>query len=97
MAIFADAKKSEQQAADFKNLNANDVVKLHPELAGAAAAVAVMDKQAEADGLNPQQRAVVAARIRQNVTNSIERGELPQVSVKETVEVKQEQKNDLSR
>ncbi|WP_265646137.1 hypothetical protein [Verminephrobacter aporrectodeae] len=44
-----------------------------------------MSKKAEADGLTAEQRAVVAARVRQNVANSIERGELPKVKIKEKV------------
>lgn len=47
-------------------------------------AVASMEKKAEADGLNPQQRAIVMARVRQNVVNSIERGQIPEVKVKES-------------
>lgn len=67
-----------------------DVVKKFPQLAGAAAAVSAMERKAEADGLSQAQRAIVSARVRQNVVNSIERGELPKVSVTEQVPVQQE-------
>lgn len=70
----------------FATETAVEAVKKHPELAGAAAAVAAMDKKAESDGLTPEQRAIVAARVRQNVMNSIERGDIPQVKVKEEKE-----------
>ena len=56
--------------------------------------LAATAKQAEADGLNPAQRAIVSARVRQNVVNSIERGELPAVKIKEEVEVKQDRKEE---
>lgn len=60
----------------------------HPELAGSYAIAAAIDKKAEADGLSPEARSIVAARARQNIANSIERGELPQARRIETVEVK---------
>ena len=85
---------NKRMAEAFANESAVDAVKKHPELAGAAAAVAMMDKKADADGLTEQQRAVVAARVRQNVVNSIERGDIPQVTVKEDVEVKREANTD---
>lgn len=85
---------NKRMAEAFAKESAVDAVKKHPELSGAAAAVAMMDKKAEADGLTEQQRAVVAARVRQNVVNSIERGDIPQVTVKEHVEVKREANTD---
>jgi hypothetical protein len=81
-------------AETFVNQSATDAVKTYPELAGALAAVAAMEKKAEADGLNPQQRAVVSARIHQNVMNSIERGDIPKVKIKEDIEVKREPKEE---
>lgn len=85
---------SQRRANAFANETPADAVKLHPELAGAAAVLAATAKQAEADGLNPAQRAIVSARVRQNVVNSIERGELPAVKIKEEVEVKQDRKEE---
>jgi hypothetical protein len=61
--------------------------KEHPELAGAYAAAAAMEKRVQADGLTPEQKAYVSARIRENIAKSIERGELPQVQVREQREV----------
>uniref|UniRef100_UPI0009BF37C7 LPD7 domain-containing protein n=1 Tax=Xylella fastidiosa TaxID=2371 RepID=UPI0009BF37C7 len=74
-------------------------VKKHPELAGAFAVAAAIDKKAESDGLTPEQRAIVAAHVRQNVMNSIERGHIPQMKIKEEVEVKlnAKQEKELTR
>jgi hypothetical protein len=88
---------NKRMAESFARDSPEEAVKKHPELAGAAAAVAVMDKKAEADGLNPQQRAIVMARVRQNVVNSIERGNIPEVKVKEEIEVKREAKEEKER
>jgi len=86
--------QNKRVAETFANQSATDAVKAYPELAGAVAAVAAMEKKAEADGLNPQQRAVVSARIHQNVMNSIERGDIPKVKIKEDIEIKREPKEE---
>ena len=67
-----------------------DAVKEHPELAGAYAAAAAIERRVEADGLTPEQVAVVRARVRDNLVNSIERGHTPQMRVREDVEVRRE-------
>lgn len=94
----ADRHKVDQLAKDraqaFANKPPAEAVKDHPELAGTYAAMASMEKKAQADNLTPQQQAVVSARIRQNIVNSIERGELPQVQVREQTEVKRETKEE---
>lgn len=84
-----------KMAETFSKESAAEAVKKHPELAGAAAAVAAMDKKAEADGLTPAQRAIVSARVRENVVNSIERGNIPEVKIKEEIEVKREVNQEL--
>lgn len=76
-------EENKRKAESFAKDHPNEAIKKYPELAGAVAAVDVMDKKAEADGLNPAQRAIVAARVRQNVTNSIERGYTLKMDVKE--------------
>lgn len=81
---------NKRMAESFAKDSPEEAAKKHPELAGTAAAVASMEKKAEADGLNAQQRAIVMARVRQNVVNSIERGQIPEVKVKEEIEVKRE-------
>lgn len=86
----AKDSREKQMANTFANESAVDAVKKFPELAGAAAAVAAMDAKAESDGLTPAQRAVVAARVRQNVVNSIERGDIPEVKLKMEIEAKRD-------
>jgi hypothetical protein len=78
----------------FRKDSPADAVKKHPDLAGAYAAEAAMDKKARADGLTPQQRTVVMARIRENTANSLERGDIPQVKVREEKEIKHEAKHE---
>lgn len=81
---------NQRLAETFAKETPESAVKKHPELAGAAAALAAIDKRAEADGLNAQQRAIVMARAKQNVVNSIERGNIPEAKIREEVEVKRE-------
>jgi hypothetical protein len=64
-----------QKANTFLNEPAERGVDRHPELVHAYTAAAAMTKKAEADGLTQDQRAIVEARVRQNIANSIERGE----------------------
>lgn len=78
------------QRAEAFAKDAAEAVKQHPELAGAAAAAAAIDKQAAADGLNAEQRAVVMARVKQNIVNSIERGDIPEVRVRDELVVQRE-------
>jgi hypothetical protein len=70
-------------AETFAKDSPEEAVKKHPELAGAAALAAAMDKKAQADGLSPAQREIVTARVRQNIVNSIERGNIPEINIKE--------------
>lgn len=92
-----DKGHEKKLAQTFATVPAADAAQQHPELAPAYATVAAIEKQAEADGMTPQQRAIVMARVKQNVINSIERGEIPEVKVKETVEVTRDKEAELSR
>jgi hypothetical protein len=66
-----------------------EAVKKYPELAGAYAAVAAIDKKAEADGLDANQRAVVTAKVREQIASGIQRGEIPKTKIREeTVKIK---------
>lgn len=82
----AERDINRERADAFATKTPAAAAKQFPELAGAAAAVTAMEKQAEADGLTPAQRAVVAARVRQNVVNAIERGDLPEVKMNQTMQ-----------
>jgi cell filamentation protein len=81
---------NQRMADSFAKDSPEEAVKKHPELAGAAALAAAMDKKAQADSLSPAQREVVAARVRQNLVNSIERGDVPSVQIREDKQVKAE-------
>jgi uncharacterized protein (DUF1800 family) len=83
-----------QRAQAFAQKVPAEAIMDHPELAGSYAAMVSMKKKAAADGLSPQQRAVVIARVEANLVNSIERGELPKVKVREQVEVRHQRKAD---
>ncbi len=74
-------------AESFSKEPPSEAVKKFPELAGAYATVAAIDKKAEADGLDANQRAVVNAKVRELVTNSIERGDIPNTKIREEKEV----------
>jgi hypothetical protein len=89
--------KQDARANSFANESPQEAIKKHPELVGAYAAVAAIDKKAEADGFTDKQRAIIQARVRQNVINSIERGNIPEVKVKEAVQLQQERNSELEQ
>lgn len=78
------------RADAFRNLPTADALKKHPELAGAVAAMSAVAKQAEAHGLNEQQRAAVMNQARNNMAKTIEQGQIPEVKVRDTLEIKQD-------
>ncbi|MEC5218632.1 hypothetical protein RCH09_003606 [Actimicrobium sp. GrIS 1.19] len=67
----------------------------HPQLAGAYAAIAAIEHQAKADGLTPQQRAVVLAAATRHIVKAIERGEIAETNV--TTEVDATRDTSLDR
>jgi hypothetical protein len=83
-----------QMAKSFANDTPVEAVTKYPELAGAYATVAALDKKAEADGLDERQRAMVSARVRELVANSIERGEIPNTKIREEKEVTKTRSTD---
>lgn len=89
--------KNKRMAETFANASPAAAVKEYPELAGAATAAAAIGKKAEADGLTPAQRAVVDARVKHNIVNSIERGEIPEVKVKEEIQLQRETEREYAR
>jgi len=76
-------QENEHRAASFASEAKEVALTRHPELAGAYAAVEAVDRRASADGFNEQQRAIIEARVRENVSGSIAQGRVPEVSVKE--------------
>lgn len=79
MSVRENGNRAESFASEAKEV----AVKKHPELAGAYAAVAAVDKKASADGFNEQQRAVIEARVRENISGSIGNGRVPEVKIKD--------------
>lgn len=94
------SKRSTQseKAKAFESGQMNDVVKKYPDLAKAYAAQEAISKKITADGLNPDQAAVVANRVKQNFVNSIERGQIPSTGIKEvTTDRKLETEREVTR
>jgi len=91
--------KEKKMAKVFASETPQNAVERYPELAGAVALAAAFDKKAEADGLSPEQRAIGAERTRQNIANRIERGDIPEIKIKEEIEVETTRKEEaeLSR
>lgn len=84
-----------RMAEAFSRKNSSDAAQQYPELAGVAAALMAISKKAEADGLTPEQLAIVVTRARQNVADSIERGKIPNVKIRKEMVI--EMKPEASR
>jgi Large polyvalent protein-associated domain 7 len=69
-------------------------VKAHPELAGTVAAAIALDQQVKGSGMTSAQQTVVAARVRQNIVNSIERGDTPSLKIAVPVEEVRSQRTE---
>ena len=83
-----EAQKPEVARAEaFRKQTPEEAVKAHPELAGAYATVAALDKKAEVDGLDQKQRAIVSALVREFVASNIERGKIPNTKLLDEQEV----------
>lgn len=83
-----------QMAKAFAKELPYEAVKKYPELASSVATASAIEKKVEMDGLAPAQRAIVNARVRQNIVNSIERGDIPIVKLRESIEVKREKQEE---
>jgi hypothetical protein len=83
-----------KRAQAFAHLNPVEGSAAYPELKGAYAIAAAIDKQSEAAGYSAEQRSVITARVRSNLVNSIDRGVYPTVKIKEQVEIPIEQKQE---
>jgi len=79
----ANTSPEKQRAESFQKDSPEVALKKHPELAGAYAAQAAMQKKMDADRLSPEQQSVVKARVNKNIVNSIEAGKIPEVNRRE--------------
>lgn len=80
--------KRDLVAEVFRQEAPDKAVKLHPELASAYGLVRASELKAAGDGLNQEQRAVVMARVRDNVAERIAAGDIPSVQIREEKEIK---------
>ena len=87
-------KPKDSRADVFRNQPPEEAVKAHPELAGAYATVAALDKKAQVDGLDEKQRAIVSAIVREFVASNIERGHIPNTKLREDREVTRSRSNE---
>lgn len=98
----AEQAKKAQDEALFKsradairsNADAVEIVKKHPELAGAIAALRAIELQVEKEALTTAQRGLVMQRVRENLAASLEKGNLPKVEIKEEKQVEGREERD---
>ena len=76
----------------FRQESPEQAMRQHPELAPAYGAIQAIEAKAKVEGLDPQQRALVMARVHENAARSIERGHVPDVQV-----IEKEQARDSRR
>lgn len=74
---MAEERNANQEYLDGLEQNKNKITKMQ-------IALAVVDKKAEADGLNAQQRNLVSARALENIEKNSELNTLPEVKIRET-------------
>jgi hypothetical protein len=79
-------------AESLRTNSIENVVKEYPEMAGAAAFLAASEKHASQ--LAPDQRKQLMNMLRENMAKEIEKGNMPQVNIREEKEVKKERTRD---
>jgi predicted ABC-type ATPase len=89
--------KSALAAEVFRQEPPEMAVRQHPELAPAYGYMRAREAKAEADGLCETQRAIVMARVRGNVAERIERGDVPSVQLREERQINVEKQRDPER
>lgn len=90
--------ENQRMADTFAKESSADALKKYPQLAGAVALAAAIDKQAQTAGLTPEQRAIGAAHVHQKITNSIERGDIPPpMKIQVATEVKRDAAEDMEQ
>lgn len=80
--IFDEAVRPARSVA-FETQPTDKALAAHPELAGAYALAAAIDKKAEIDGMTPQQRGAIGDRVRQNLVKELDAGRIPKAQTKE--------------
>ena len=91
-AIDSEKEKSanKRMAESFVKESPEKAVQQHPELAGAATATAAMEKKVQVDGLSAKECAVVMARVREHIANSIGCGDTPEMKIREEKKIENE-------
>jgi len=81
----APADSAESQRAEVFKREHDPVAgtHLHPELAGAYAVVAAIDRKAVVDGLSNQARQVVNRRVRENIYENLRRDITPSIALRD--------------
>lgn len=77
------------RANAFKTMEPGEAVKQYPELAGAYAAQAIVDKRNVADGLSKEARMKVNDTVRNNLIKSIEQGNIPKIEKRDASQERQ--------
>jgi len=85
------------QADAFRHLPPEKAVEQHPELASAYGSMRAIESRVEADGLTEQQQKTVMNRVHQNIAGQIERGNIPDVQIREETQIQAVQQAELSR
>ena len=80
-----DKGKTDRRVAAFEKATPAAAVKEFPELAGAYAALNAAKHRAAADGYTPKQQEFINSQVRQRMMNSIEKGRIPEIAIKEEV------------
>lgn len=92
------AKSIEQQRAEsFKKDSREDALKKFPELSGAYAAQAAMNKKMDADGLTQTQKQYAQQKINEKIAKSIETGKIPEAQRRQEVTAKRDKQNHEER
>lgn len=92
------AKSIEQQRAEsFKKDSREEALKKFPELSGAYAAQAAMNKKMDADGLTQTQKQYAQQKINEKIAKSIETGKIPEVQRRQEVTAKRDKQHHEER
>ena len=89
--------KASLVAEVFRQETPEKALQQHRELAPTYGYMRARELKAEAVGLSQQQRAIVMARVRDNVADLIERGDVPSLQIREERQVKTGQQRGVER